>query len=267
MENSPLIRHPSHLSSGSVPLITGEEDPAMQSSLINTETNHFLKEVVEQVTAGDGVGWLKLTRLRKLMEEEHYRTLVLSKLQSNIESKVAPDDHIEDVVRHTNIPVFLSNELFPQCLTKSVYKGVLKVLLAVINGLEVSLNNFGVGGLSSAFRLLEICHTHFWSKDLLDNVQQGLSGTSSTEASQYGSRDNLDRDTNNPDSLTSNYSSLVSTGGDQSLEPPRPDQDSSQLFRDLIMKKKQLLFGRLSSFDSEAEDVVSGRTLSSESFV
>ena len=81
-----------------------------------------------------------------------------------------------------------------QCLTKSVYKGVLKVLLAVINGLEVSLNNFGVGGLSSACRLLEISHTHYWSKDLLDNVSHGLSATScsSTEASQYGSRDNLD---------------------------------------------------------------------------
>ena len=51
------------------------------------------------MTAGDGVGWLKLSRLRKLLEEEQYRTLVLSKLQSSIESKVAPDDHIEDVVR------------------------------------------------------------------------------------------------------------------------------------------------------------------------
>ena len=124
---------------------------------------------------------------------------------------------------------------------------MLKVLLAVISGLEVSLNNFGVGGLSSAFRLLEISHTHFWSKDLLDNVQHGLSGPSSTEASQYGSRDNLD-------SLTDNYS-----GGEQSLEPPRADQDSSQLFRELIFKKKQLLFGRLASFDSESEDVASGK--------
>ena len=68
----------------------------------------------------------------------------------------------------------------------------------MISGLEVSLSlsNFSAGGLSSACRLLEICHTHYWSKDLLDNVQQGLSGTSSTEASQYGSRDNLD---GNPD--------------------------------------------------------------------
>ena len=124
------------------------------------------------------------------------------------------------------------------------------MLLSVINGLEVSLNNFGAGGLSSACRLLEISHTHYWSKDMLDNVHHGLSGTSSTEASQYGSRDNLD----NPDSL-------ISTLGDQtphSLDPPRPDTDSSQLFRELIFKKKQLLFGRLSSFDSDSEEVASG---------
>ena len=98
MENSPLIRHPSNLSGGSLVSVTGE-DEAAQHSVINTETNQFLKEVVEQATAGEGVGWLKLTRLRKLMEEEHYRTLVLNKLQSSTEPKVAPDDHIQDVVR------------------------------------------------------------------------------------------------------------------------------------------------------------------------
>ena len=127
------------------------------------------------------------------------------------------------------------------------------MLLAVINGLEVSLNNFGVGGLSSAFRLLEISHTHFWSKDLLDNVQHGLSGPSSTEASQYGSRDNLD-------SLTDTFNNT----GEQSLEPPRADHDSSQLFRELILKKKQLLFGRLTSFDSVSEDVASGTRSSAD---
>ena len=196
VENSPLIRHPSNISGGGLVAVTGEEEAA-QHAVMNSETNQFLREVVEQATAGEGVGWLKLTRLRKLMEEEHYRTLVLSKLQSSIEPKVAPDDHIQDVVRVLiRSETLLCNQYSPQCLTKSVYKGVLKVLLAVITGLEVSLNNFGVGGLSSACRLLEIAHTHYWSKDLLDNVHPGLSGPSSTDASQYGSRDNLD---GNPD--------------------------------------------------------------------
>ena len=49
---------------------------------------------------GDGVGWLKLSRLRKLMEDENYRNMILSKLNKSMDRKVAPDDHIQDVVSH-----------------------------------------------------------------------------------------------------------------------------------------------------------------------
>ena len=41
------------------------------------------------------------------------------------------------------------------------------------------------------------------------------------------------------------------------LNMSKPEQENSQLLRDLIMKKKQLWFGRLSSLDSDAEDVAS----------
>ena len=58
------------------------------------------------------------------------------------------------------------------------------------------------------------------------------------------------------DSLESAVSSLPYPGTPPSLAPP-PDQDTPQILRDLIMKKKQLLFGRLSSLDSEAEDAAS----------
>jgi hypothetical protein len=50
------------------------------------------------VLAGEGVGWLKLNRLKKLMEDEAYRTLVLGKLNKTLDRKIAPDDHIDDVV-------------------------------------------------------------------------------------------------------------------------------------------------------------------------
>ena len=121
-----------------------------------------------------------------------------------------------------------------------MYKGILKVLLAIVTGLEISVSNSGLGGLSSAFRLLEISHTHFWTKDLLDNVQHGLSpnslsvgnsstGGNSSDVSQYGSRENLDQ----PDSMSSNYSypSMGDATNPPSLETPRPDPDSSQLLR------------------------------------
>lgn len=45
---------------------------------------------------------------------------------------------------------------------------MLKVLLAVVHGLEVTYGNFGLGGMASAFQLNEIAHTHYWTKDLTD---------------------------------------------------------------------------------------------------
>lgn len=43
---------------------------------------------------------------------------------------------------------------------------MLKALLAIIHGLEVSFSNQCGGGLASAFQVLEIAHTHYWAKDL-----------------------------------------------------------------------------------------------------
>ena len=73
--------------------------------------------MVDQVVAGDGVGWLKLSRLRKLMEvvtiimivliikynyfdqDENYRNMILPKLNRSLDCAGSPDDHIQDVVR------------------------------------------------------------------------------------------------------------------------------------------------------------------------
>ena len=54
--------------------------------------------MVDQVLAGDGVGWLKLNKLKKLMEDEIYRIVILNKIISCLEPEVTPDDHIQDVV-------------------------------------------------------------------------------------------------------------------------------------------------------------------------
>jgi len=43
---------------------------------------------------------------------------------------------------------------------------MLKALLAIIHGLEVSFSNQCGGGLASAFQVLEIAHTHYWAKDM-----------------------------------------------------------------------------------------------------
>lgn len=47
---------------------------------------------------GEGVGWLKLNRLKKLMEDESYRNMVLSKLNRNFNRKSTPSDKVDDVV-------------------------------------------------------------------------------------------------------------------------------------------------------------------------
>lgn len=54
--------------------------------------------MVTQVLAGEGVGWLKVNRLKKLMEDENYRDVVVTKLNKGLNRKISPDDHIDDVV-------------------------------------------------------------------------------------------------------------------------------------------------------------------------
>ena len=85
-------------------------------SFFFSENQHFLKEVIDGILEGQGVGWLKLSRVKKLMEDENYRNFVVSRLNRNMERKVVDDVvHIEDV----NI-------------SKSIFKGVLKMLLSII---------------------------------------------------------------------------------------------------------------------------------------
>lgn len=146
-ERTPLIKH-------SGPRQTQEEIQRQQNaerSTSNSENQAFLTDVINQVLAGEGVGWLKLNRLRKLMEDESYRMLVLGKLNRTLDKKIAPDDHIDDV-----------------CVPKPVWRGMLKCLHAIAHGLDCTYSNFGLGGMASVFQMMEIAHTHFWSKDLTD---------------------------------------------------------------------------------------------------
>ncbi|XP_035222755.1 MAP kinase-activating death domain protein-like, partial [Stegodyphus dumicola] len=66
-------------------------------STSHTDNQTFLKETINAVLEGEGVGWLKLSRVKKLMEDENYRNLVVSRLNKTLERKIGPDDHIDDV--------------------------------------------------------------------------------------------------------------------------------------------------------------------------
>lgn len=60
----------------------------------------WLYQVLTQVIEGEGIGWLKLNRVRKLMEDETYRMIIVSGLNRTLDRKIGPDDHIDDVVRN-----------------------------------------------------------------------------------------------------------------------------------------------------------------------
>lgn len=66
-----------------------------------SENQQFLKEVVQSVLDGQGVGWLNMKKVRRLLENEQLRVFVLSKLNRAIQSEEdARQEIIRDVVRY-----------------------------------------------------------------------------------------------------------------------------------------------------------------------
>lgn len=55
---------------------------------------------------------------------------------------------------------------------------MLRVLQAVVHGLEHTYSNFGLGGMASVFQLAEMAHTHYWSREVAA-LEHGLHGHSS----------------------------------------------------------------------------------------
>ncbi|XP_014484936.1 PREDICTED: MAP kinase-activating death domain protein isoform X6 [Dinoponera quadriceps] len=236
VERSSLIKHSSHR-------VNQEDAQRMQNaerSSTNSDNQAFLNDVVTQVLAGEGVGWLKLNRVKKLMEDENYRDLVVTKLNKGLNRKISPDDHIDDVA-----------------IPKPVYKGMLKCLQAVTYGLAHTYTNFGLGGMASVFQLMEIAHTHYWSKDLSEG---GFDSSLMSQASSpFGSRENLKspQSPNQPDFADSTQKSdLPQVHLDMPhAQAPSATGDTSQsttdMFLDMFTKKGKFL-SKLTSFDSES---------------
>uniref|UniRef100_A0A915A4P3 MAP kinase-activating death domain protein n=1 Tax=Parascaris univalens TaxID=6257 RepID=A0A915A4P3_PARUN len=125
------------------------------SSLSNTNTaiqqsknQQVVREICDQVLSGQGVGVFTYPRLKRLMEDESLRQLVCSKLNLGLETKHSEDDFVQDMQ-----------------LTRTQYKGYVKVLQTCIVGLENCFNTPGSNGLASLFHVLEIAHTHYWAKE------------------------------------------------------------------------------------------------------
>lgn len=56
---------------------------------------------------------------------------------------------------------------------------MVKCLQATAHGLDATYSNFGLGGMASVFQMMEIAHTHFWSKDITESTDLSTSLLSS----------------------------------------------------------------------------------------
>ncbi|XP_026747185.1 MAP kinase-activating death domain protein [Trichoplusia ni] len=218
---SPLVRH----APPQPPPVPSHTRPSA-----NTENQAFLNDLVQHVLEGEGVGWLKLNRLKKLMEDESYRNMVLSKLNRNFTRKTTPNDKVDDVF-----------------VSKPVWKGMLKVLQAVVHGLEHTYSNFGLGGMASVFQLAEMAHTHYWSKEIAGLEHGGMAGSALMD--HYGRQD-LETPSSSPSSRKSSQTDVPVVN--------YPEMDSSEaqstteMFKDMLNQKRNLLFSKLTSFESDA---------------
>ncbi|XP_037378206.1 MAP kinase-activating death domain protein isoform X1 [Talpa occidentalis] len=126
------------------------EPPSPQGRSSNSSENQqFLKDVVHSVLDGQGVGWLNMKKVRRLLESEQLRVFVLSKLSRTVQSE---DDARQDVIPDVEI-------------SRKVYKGMLDLLKCTVLSLEQSYARAGLGGMASIFGLLEIAQTHYYSKE------------------------------------------------------------------------------------------------------
>ncbi|XP_064423230.1 MAP kinase-activating death domain protein isoform X1 [Latimeria chalumnae] len=127
------------------------ESPSPQGRANNSSENQqFLKEVVQNVLDGQGVGWLNMKKVRRLLENEQLRVFVLSKLNRTIQSE---EDARQEVLHDVEI-------------SRKVYKGMLDLVKCTVSSLEHSYSySAGLGGMASVFNLLEIAHTHYYNKE------------------------------------------------------------------------------------------------------
>ncbi|TNM90795.1 hypothetical protein fugu_003084 [Takifugu bimaculatus] len=126
------------------------ESPSPKGRVNNTSENQqFLKEVVQSVLDGQGVGWLNMKKVRRLLENEQLRLFVLSKLNRAVHTE---EDARQEIIRDVEV-------------SRKVYKGMLDILKCTVSSLEHSYTNAGLGGMASVFSLLEIARTHYQTKD------------------------------------------------------------------------------------------------------
>lgn len=209
VQKTRLIRHSTGLNEHA------EKAQPIRTTQSDSDNQQFLKEVTSLVMKGEGIGWLKLNRVKKLMEDESYRDLVLSQMNKNMETRVRPDDRISDVK-----------------VSKNVWRGMVRLCSAIVSGLEQSYMHNKLVGMASVFSLLEVAHTHYWAREPIDDrnkVNQSSEGRRSIVDSPHaidsdaGLNDEDDKE-NNKSSMADNLSQCKVDSKDTSQSIQNYDQ-------------------------------------------
>lgn len=199
---------------------------------MQSENQQFLKEVVRGVVKGDGVGWLASKKLRRLMMDESLRTVVANRLYS------APSaDQNTDAVDDMRI-------------SRSVYKGMLEVLRAAVQGFEVSVENHGIGGLASAYQYLEVAHTHYYGRDIREQTEKLARLRDDDELSVISNCDSISNLSDHSQDMSAVQSWVAETGKRHATLNGKSDKDSGH--------------GEMSDANSEIETIMSSGSHSSE---
>ncbi|XP_034536281.1 MAP kinase-activating death domain protein isoform X3 [Notolabrus celidotus] len=218
------------------------ESPSPQGRVNNTSENQqFLKEVVQSVLDGQGVGWLNMKKVRRLLENEQLRVFVLSKLNRAVQSE---EDARQEIIRDVEV-------------SRKVYKGMLDILKCTVSSLEHSYTNAGLGGMASVFSLLEIARTHYQTKELWSKHQDKQKAMEKPQRSDGSKQQRAHvTDAEEKKSQISADSGLSVTSGSQ-----KSDTES-------VTSSEPPVLTRSTSQDSEASTVISnssGETLGADS--
>ncbi|XP_047437116.1 MAP kinase-activating death domain protein isoform X22 [Mugil cephalus] len=214
------------------------ESPSPQGRVNNTryENQQFLKEVVQSVLDGQGVGWLNMKKVRRLLENEQLRVFVLSKLNRAVQSE---EDARQEIIRDVEV-------------SRKVYKGMLDILKCTVSSLEHSYTNAGLGGMASVFSLLEIARTHYQTKGSEGAKQQRPQVTDAEEKKSQISADS---------GLSVSGSQKSDTESVTSSEPPILTRSTSQDSEasTVISNSSGETLGADSDLSSTAGDGLGGR--------
>ncbi|XP_034536280.1 MAP kinase-activating death domain protein isoform X2 [Notolabrus celidotus] len=217
------------------------ESPSPQGRVNNTSENQqFLKEVVQSVLDGQGVGWLNMKKVRRLLENEQLRVFVLSKLNRAVQSE---EDARQEIIRDVEV-------------SRKVYKGMLDILKCTVSSLEHSYTNAGLGGMASVFSLLEIARTHYQTKELWSKHQDKQKAMEKPQRSDGSKQQRAHvTDAEEKKSQISADSGLSVTSGSQ-----KSDTES-------VTSSEPPVLTRSTSQDSEASTISnsSGETLGADS--